>query len=212
MARTLPRWMHRKHGRYYLVRANKWHPLSRDLRQALIEYADLVTARPSTSIDALVQRTLNDMKESVAPSTFKNYCTCARRVTEAFAEFSPKQVRPTHVAAFLDDAKATPSMADLLRSFMKGMFQRAVRWGVVDVNPVRDIKPFKTKPRDRYINEDEFARIRREAPETLQCLMDIAYLTGQRIGDVMSIRYCDISDEGVFFQQQKTAAKVLVAM
>ena len=32
MPRTLPRWMHLNHGRYYLVRKNKWTPLSRNLQ------------------------------------------------------------------------------------------------------------------------------------------------------------------------------------
>jgi integrase len=204
--------MHFKHGRYYLVRANKWHPLSRDLRDALIAYADLVAPRPSSGIDALVERALDDMKKTVAPSTFKNYTTCARRVAEAFAEFAPAQIRPTHIAAFLDDAKDTPSMANLLRSFLKGTFERAVRWGVVDADPVRDIKPFKTNKRDRYISADEFARIRKEATPTLQCLMDLAYITGQRVGDVMSIRYSDVSEVGLFVKQQKTGARVLIAM
>ncbi len=41
MARTLPRWMHEKHGAYYLVRKNKWHRLAGNLHDALVEYARL---------------------------------------------------------------------------------------------------------------------------------------------------------------------------
>ena len=47
---------------------------------------------------------------------------------------------------------------------------------------------------------------------TIRCLMDIAYLTGQRVGDCLRIKYADISSEGIFFKQQKTGAKVIVAM
>lgn len=41
--------------------------------------------------------------------------------------------------------------------------------------------------------------------------MDIAYITGQRIGDVMGIRYADISETGLYVEQEKTRARVLIA-
>lgn len=65
------------------------------------------------------------MKKTVAASTFKNYMTCSRRVLEAFAEFAPQQIRPTHIAQFLDDNKDTPSIASLLRAFLRGAVERA---------------------------------------------------------------------------------------
>lgn len=212
MARSLPRWMHEKHGAFYLVRKNKWHRLAGNLHDALVEYARLTAGPDSGALGDLVAKTLDDMRLTVAASTFKNYTTCSRRVLEAFAEFTPQQIRPHHVARFLDDNKATASMANLLRSFMKGMFQRAVRWGIVEANPVRDIEQFKTERRDRYITAAEYAEIRKHATPTLACLMDIAYITGQRMGDCRHIRYSDISEAGVFIKQQKTKARVLIAM
>lgn len=212
MPRTLPRWMHLNHGRYYLVRKNKWTPLSRNLHDALVEYARLTAGPDAGALGELVARALTDMKKTVAASTFKNYMTCSRRVLEAFAEFAPQQIRPTHIAQFLDDNKDTPSMANLLRAFLRGVFVRAVRWGIVEADPTRDIRPFKTGKRTRYITDAEFERIREHASPTLQCLMDIAYITGQRIGDVMGIRYADISETGLYVEQEKTHARVLIAM
>lgn len=212
MGRALPRWLHLKHGRYYLVREGRWLALSRDRHDALIEYARL-TAQPAHGpLAELLERALADMKKSVAASTHKNYRSAANRVREAFAEFRPEQVRPHHVARFLDDACDTPSMANLLRSFLRGVFVRAVRWGIVESDPTRDIKPFRTAKRDRYISAEEYLAIRAQATPTLACLMDLAYLTGQRLGDVMKLRYADITEAGVFVRQQKTGARVLIAM
>jgi integrase len=204
--------MHQKHGAYYLVRKNKWHRLAGNLHDALVEYARLTAGPDNGALGELVSKTLADMKLTVAAGTLKNYTSCSRRVLESFAEFTPQQIKPHHVAQFLDDNKATPSMANLLRSFLKGMFQRAVRWGIVDANPVRDIEQFKTGKRDRYITADEYKSIRDKATPTLACLMDIAYITGQRMGDCRHIKYSDISDDGVFVRQQKTKARVLIAM
>ncbi|MEN3113105.1 tyrosine-type recombinase/integrase [Uliginosibacterium paludis] len=211
-SRTLPRWMHLKHGRYYIVRENKWTPLARDLHDALVEYAQLTATTNRGEMAELVNRALEDMRLTVADSTYKNYSVCAKRVKRSFAKFTPRQVRPVHVAEFLDHHKKKPSMANLLHSFLKGMFQRAVRWGIVEANPVRDIQQFATKRRDRYITADEYQKILAKAPETLQCLMEIAYITGQRIGDVMNIRYSDITEAGLFVRQQKTKARVMITM
>jgi integrase len=212
MARSLPRWMHHKHGAYYFVRDNKWMRLAGNLHDALVEYARLIAGPDKGALGELVGKALADMKLTVAPSTFKNYTSCSRRVLESFAEFTPQQIKPHHVAQFLDDNKATPSMANLLRSFLKGVFQRAVRWGIVEANPVRDIEQFKTEKRDRYITAEEYTRIRDNATPTLACLMDIAYITGQRMGDCRYIKYADISEAGVYVKQQKTKVRVLISM
>lgn len=210
--RSLPKWMHEKHGRFYYVRENRWHPLSRDYAQALTQYAELISRRGAHALQDLIDRALADMAKEVAPATLKNYRTCSRRALEAFDEFAPDQIRPKHIAAFLDDNKDTPSMANLLRSFLRGVFVRGVRWGIVETDPTRDIKPFRTGKRTRYITDGEFAAIHAQASPVLQCLMDIAYITGQRIGDVMSIRYADITDAGLYVEQDKTGARVLITM
>lgn len=52
----------------------------------------------------------------------------------------------------------------------------------------------------------------RSAPTpTLQVVMDLCYLTGQRIGDVLAIRHADLTENGIVFEQQKTGARLCVA-
>lgn len=212
MPRELPKWMHFKHGAYYFVRHNKWTFLSRDKREALRLYADMATVGYGSGMCDLIERALDDMKLTVAKSTYKHYRTCAVRAEKSFKNYSPAQVKPKDVAAFLDMAKDKPSMANLMRSFLKGVFNRGVRWGECDANPVTEIKPFKVRARSRYITDEEYAEIRKHASPTMQCLMDIAYITGQRKGDVMGIRYADISEKGLYVEQKKTKARVLIAM
>lgn len=212
MARDLPKWMHQKHGAYYIVREGKWHHIGRNLHDALVEYARLTSGPDQAALGKLVADVLDDLRLTVADNTYKNYVNASRRFLEAFAEFAPEQIKPQHVARFLDDNKTTPSMANLLHAFMRNVFKRAVRWGVIEADPSRDIAQFKTEGRDRYITADEYARIREQCPPTLQSLMDIAYITGQRMGDCRHIKYSDISEDGVFVKQQKTKARVLIAM
>lgn len=209
----LPKCMYKKHGAFYLVRQNQWVRLSANFHDALVEYARLTSGPDKAALPQLVTRTMADLKnDGLSESTLKNYKIRAAQVLDAFADFAPQEIKPRHIALFLDDMKKTPSAANQAHAFLRNLFKRAVRWGIVDIDPTRDIAIFKTNKRDRYITEDEWTGIYSHANDTLQVLMDLAYLTGQRIGDCMGIRYADISDSGIHVVQQKTKAKVLIQM
>jgi integrase len=111
-------------------------------------------------------------------------------------------------------------------------------------NPVTSIKTLPTPARDRYPTDSELRRIKvaahygqttktgkrlrtRQGP-MIACIIDLAYLTGQRVSDVLDLRWNKraatneagdvvapyIAEEGIFFKPSKTAgttgAKVLV--
>lgn len=204
--------MHEKHGAFYLVRKNKWTRLAGNKHDALVEYARLTAGPDKGAMGELMTKVLADLKLTVAASTLKHYGISSRKILDAFVEFSPQQVKPKHIARFLDDMKATPSAANHCHALLRNMFKRAVRWGVVESDPTRDIEQFKVGGRDRLITDKEWNAIRKEASPTMQCLMDIAYITGQRKGDVMAIKYSDISESGVFIKQQKTKTRRLIEM
>jgi integrase len=44
----------------------------------------------------------------------------------------------------------------------------------------------------------------------MQVVMDLCYLTGQRIGDVLKIQYADLTDDGIFIEQQKTGKRLVI--
>jgi len=204
--------MHEKHGAFYLVRQNKWRHLGRNLHDALVEYARLVAGNDSDKLENLVSRVLADMAKTVAAGSFRVYRHSATRFLASFGKFAPEQIKPFHIARFMDDMKGTPGMANNCHNFMRGLFKRAVRWGVIEFNPMRDIDRMRTRPRERYITAEEFNRIYRHATPTLQCLMDLAYITGQRIVDLFNIRHADITGDGIFFRQKKTGTRILVKM
>lgn len=209
--RNLPPKMHFKHGRYYFVHRNKWHPLSKDFHVALSEYGKLVAPMQGGMVQQISDWLL-DIRPTVAASTFRTYAVAAEKLKAALVEFGPSDVKPKHVAMLLEHHKATPSMANTMRNVLKQVFTRAVVRGDCDINPVQFVRPNKEKKRDRYLTDTEIQAIKEQATPTLQAMMDICYLTGQRIGDVLAIRYADITEDGIYFKQKKTGNRVLVAM
>jgi integrase len=211
MARDLPKRMHFKHGRYYYVHKNKWTPLSTNFHEALAQYGKLI-APMKGGMAELISEFMASIVGEVAPSTLRNYTVAAERLRSIFIEFAPEDVKPRHVAEMMEHFKATPAMANTMRNVLKQVFVRAVTAGKCDTNPVVFVGPRKQKKRERYITDAEFAAIKAQATPTLAAIMDICYLTGQRIGDVLSIRLADIDEGGIFFRQKKTGNRLRVTM
>lgn len=77
-------------------------------------------------------------------------------------------------------------------------------------NPTRGVKRHKEAGRDIYVEDDEMQAIMAHADEPLREAIELAYLIGQRPGDLRDIRETDIRDGCIMVEQDKTGAKVRV--
>jgi integrase len=208
--RQLPAGMYLKHGAYWLVRRNKWTRLGTDLGASLRAYASHVETKP-VGMCAAVDRAIEDISGRGKPNTVRQYKQAAKKLRNMFAEFHPSQVRPIHVRQMLTHLKATPNMANRCRSVLMLAMKLAVESGECETNPVAEIDPLPERQRERYLSDAEFAAIYDAAPDIVQVFMAIAYMTGQRIGDVLAIRISDLGEDGIAFRQEKTEARLIVA-
>lgn len=203
--------MYLSHGRYYYAAQGKWYPLSKDYPTALLEYAQRTSS--TSGMAALIDRFLTEVAITKTAKTQKEYRRLGERLKKIFAEFSPEQVKPHHIAKVIDhEAKTAPVQANRMRQLLSVVFSYAVRWGVVDVNPCRDVKGITVKKRDRYITDEEFICVKQKANPSIACIMDFCYYTAQRISDVLKVRLSDVATDGVYFEQGKTGKKLMVEM
>jgi len=202
--------VYERHGAFYYVKRGKWLPLGRDLGAALHEYARIV-AQPANGVPALIDQALPAITDKVATSTRKQYLSAAVKLRKHFVEFTPDQVRHADVMVMMDAYTKNPSIGNRLLTVLKQTFDWALERELVAHNPCARIKRHKQEARDRLISPAEFNAIREKAPARLQCIMDLCYLTGQRIGDVLAIKRADLDPEGIYFRQQKTGKKLVVA-
>lgn len=212
--RHLPACMYFKHGAYYLVKNGKWLRLAEDYQEALLAYAKKTAATSQGGMPALIDKALaHHIKvKKLAANTVTQYEASAERLKDIFAEFEPRDVMPKHVAAVKMDLAGTPNMCNRILSLLRVVFGYALEWQMVDSNPCVGIRRHEEDKRDRYITDTEFAALLDAASAYIRCILEMAYLTGQRISDVLAIRLADISEDGVAFTQQKTGAKLIVAM
>jgi len=209
--RHLPACMYLRHGRYWLVKRGRWTSLGTDYAEALAEYARRTRpAEPEAGMPGLIEATLARLAARVKPSTLAQYKMVAKRLKSAFAEFSPEQVKPKHVAQLMDHHADTPNLANQMRALLKDVFALALRRGLAESNPVLGIERYAEAKRGRYLTDSEYAAIAAQAGAQTRVIMDLCYLTAQRIGDVLAIRYADIGEEGIAFRQAKTGKRLIV--
>jgi integrase len=203
-----------KHGAYWLVKKGKWVSLGPVLETALAEYARRVQAAKEGKLPALIDTTLDHhiTAEKLAPSTVEQYRDAAIVLKRKLRQFdSPRQILPRHVAKIKLDGAATPNMTNRVITVLRVLF--SMYWleqELCDINPCVGIKPHKENARKRLITNEEWWAIHAAATPRMKAIMKVAFLTGQRIGDVIKIRRSQFTEEGVSFVQTKTGAKLTV--
>ena len=213
MKRTdLPQCMYLKHGAYYLVKQNKWTPLGRDYPQAMAEYARMTTASKSENeVAYIVRLTLDEKAKDLAANTIKQYRLCEDKIATAFQNFRVSQVKPRDIMEFMQFHADTPNMANRMLSVLRMSFNKAVIMEMCNSNPTLSIKRFSENKRDVLMTNDQFNALKDYPNPILGVIMDLCYLTAQRIGDVLKIKVTDIGDEGITILQQKTKTLICVA-
>ena len=207
----LPPCVYFKNGAYWLVKRNKWTRLGTDRQEAIQQYAATTTAPKRGGMPDLIERVYKHHTKGLSKQTANAYASAKKRLCDVFKDFDPRQVQPKHVAKLRISDAATPNAANRNQTFLKIVMDHALELGEVDSNPVVGAKRYKEPERERYISDDEFRRIYAQAGEKLRIIMELCYLTGQRIGDVLRIRFEQLTTEGIQFQQIKTKAKLTVA-
>ena len=206
-----PPCFYEKHGAFYLVRENKWTRLGSELGLALAEYARLMGTAGTRGMPKLIDSALKEISPRLKENTRDQYEHAAEILKRKLQQFDPQDVKSRHVAAIKQSMVATPNMANRVLSVLRQVFAIAVERQLVDSNPCVGVARLPEAKRQRLLSDAEWRAIFDHAGPRLKVIMQLQHLTGQRIGDVLSIKRSQITDEGIAFQQQKTGARLVVA-
>ena len=116
-----------------------------------------------------------------------------------FGHMEPQEVKPRHVAEFINVPTGRVHRNRMV-TILSTVFKKAMgRWCLdLDLtNPCTVVERWPTKPRTRYVTDDEFTRFRAMCPAQVQIAMDLALLTGQRQGDIIGLTWDQIHAIGL---------------
>jgi integrase len=100
-------------------------------------------------------------------------------------------------------------------SLLSDALTKAIRWGYIQTNVCKEIERFSESRRERYITDSEFAAIKKIAlsgnkSSHLADIMDCLYLTAQREGRILGLKWSQINFEerSISFEQTSKNKKV----
>lgn len=205
----LPPHMHRRRGRYYYGRNQV--ALGADFPAALRRYAELHTgqATPGTFAEAAAAYT-RDALPGKARKTQAEYQRQIALLVRVFGAMRIDAIRPRDVADYL---AVRPRIAGTReKAVLSLVINHARAHGLTDApNPCAGVRGVKSK-RNRYVTDAELADACARADPTLAAFLELAYLTGQRPGDVVRMRRADVQDGALCVAQAKTGAKVRISI
>lgn len=206
---NLPPCVYQKHGAFFYVKANRWQRIGSTMSEALQNYAGIIE-KPKGGMAVLIDSVLASESPRLAKATVEQYEVAARKLKPILEEFAPHQVKQMHIAGIKDALSATPNMANRCVSFLRLVFAKALERQLVESNPCLGILRHTEKKRDRYLTDDELARIYVVAGERLKVVIALLYYSGQRVNDVLKLNRADCHETGLSFRQQKTKTKLTV--
>lgn len=218
---------------YYRVRAEgakrvwvKLSPISEGLPALYTALAKaLSTAAMNDSMPALIAAWKASVMLRHKPKTQYNESHMLEAIAQAFRDFKADQVEAPDCAEFLQAWLAKPRSYNAYRSMLRELMRFAIERGHRRSNPVDAIRTLATPARKRYITDSELRRIKvgaiygddgrpTRSGRMICALIDVAYLSGQRIGDLLALRWQPDPDDlaapyvaadGLHWQPGKTA-------
>lgn len=200
-----------KHGAYWYVKGGKWERLATTLDGALTAYAKRTAAQGTGSLPALLEKAYahhltrkSKAGKPLARNTVRQYRPLLNELKVAVQNFEPDQLKQKHVAQIKLKGVDTPNHTNRRLSLLRTLYDIIVEWQMADSNPCHGVHQYEERQRGRLIEDWEWTAIREKAGLRLQLIMDLQYLTGQRIGDVLRIQRRDLTEKGILFKPQKT--------
>jgi len=190
-------------------------PLGTDLDVAKIEWAKL-DRKSIPKINRLLGDVFNRYERDVIPGkmprTQKDNLLSLRQLRAAFDDAPIDAITPQIIAQYRDK-RSGKVRANREISLLSHIYNMAREWGITErENPAAGVRKNKERPRDFYAGAEIWNAVYDRAASELRDAMDLAYLTGQRPADILSMRAADCDDEYLQVAQGKTSKKLRIEL
>ena len=210
----LPPKVYLRSGTYYFVDAeSKWINLGSLYSQAMVKYAQLVERVHNViTVSNLIDRYLIEIAPQKAEATYKGNLAQAKFLRAGLGEFRVEDLKAKHVYQYMDvRGRRGETQTNREVALLSHMMKWAIRWGIAESNPCRDVMKFKEKPRDRYIEDWEYHAFREFAGSLIAVYMDFKLLTGLRKSDILQLKKDALKEDGIHVAISKTKQKIIIA-
>lgn len=169
-------------------------------------------SEPQFTVNQILDRYEAECLDDLAPRTRKDYKRHLPVLRREFGERIANELKPRDFTFFVN-AKTGRQQKNKQLAILSSALTHAVSyWFWADRNVLRDVKRHPSKARDRLVEDWEFEAVRKLCPDSVKCAMDLALITGQRQGDILSFKWSDIKDGAIHLQQSKTGKRMAIEL
>lgn len=194
---------------YYRDPGGPKEPLGHDLASALLRYAELVGERDGSLMRDVIDAYTVEVLPTLRPSTAKDYAHILARLRAGLGHMTVPGVTPRAIYKYRSlwpGPRGNRHVAVL--SAVMGL---AVRRGLIDRNPCRQVKRLTEHARRRYVTDAEFLAVFEKAPKPLRLAMDLAVVTGLRQADLLRLPLSAATEAGISVGTAKTGRALTIA-
>ncbi|MDR1228819.1 MAG: tyrosine-type recombinase/integrase [Azoarcus sp.] len=190
-------------------------PLGTDLTAAKRRWAELDCVAPPAETGLMREvfdRYEREVTPKKSPRSQSDDNVRLKRLCAVFGNVHIDDITPQHIAIYRDRRGETaPVRANREMALFSHVFNMAREWGLTaHANPCRGIRRNRERPRKNYVDDEVWQAVYAVARGELRDAMDLAYLTGQRPADVLSMRWPDIRDGALEISQAKTGKRLRI--
>jgi integrase len=162
------------------------------------------------TIAEILDRFERDYVPNLGPRTQLDYARHCRDLRKWFGHINANDLKPRDFALFMNVGRGKIQRNKQLAVLSCAMSEAVGRWYWADRNVCRDVKRHPSKPRDREVTDDEYKRFRRFVPYKVRLAMELSVLTGQRQGDILSLKWTQVDHTmgRIHFKQSKTGKRI----
>lgn len=211
----LPRYVRFKHGAYHFTnpKTGKCKKIGESIPEMYMNYAKLIHTFETSAetMNDLFDRYMLEVAPLKSASSYRVNKLQIGNLKEYFGEMNPLDVKPIYIYKYLDD-RGQDAQVSANREFalLSHVFTVAIKWGAVESNPCIGLRKHSEPKRDREVTEEEFQAVRSIAEPHMQCIMDFAYYTGLRKGDILRIQLTDLHEDAIRININKVKKKAII--
>ncbi|WP_342221640.1 tyrosine-type recombinase/integrase [Candidatus Fukatsuia endosymbiont of Tuberolachnus salignus] len=189
-----------------------------DQRHSLVDRINVGNTGNTLSVTEWIAQFTEKLHQcGLRPKTIQDYQKRLAPVAHAFPDRILSTLTTKEIAIFLNSytEQGKNASAKLIRSVLIDMFNEAIAEGHLEANPVEATRNPRVQVRRERLSLEAFLVIREVAnqrPPWVGLSMDLALLTGQRMGDIRQMQWKDIHDGKWWLQQQKTGMKLAIPL
>lgn len=216
MTRRLPKRLHMKHGAYYYVARTggrvKWTRLSTEFGEALRKWADIEGGRVTEdwTVAQAVGHYIDVSTKRLKPTTITGYEFSSKQLLAVFGNMRVSEVKKSQVYSYV--VKRGNVAGNRERALLSATYGHLAKAGIYEGdNPAAGLQ-FRNKEtaRRRYITDAEFITLLRASTKEMRALLKLAYATGMRQTDILSLCVTAAREEGIWYIDSKTNTEHLI--